>query len=310
VMVTGDRAEVAESVAAVCDIDEVLAERSPADKVEAVQFERRNGSTIMVGDGINDAPALAAADVGVAIGARGSTASSEAADVVLTVDRLDRLGDAIRIAQRALRIARQSVVVGMGLSLAAMGVAAAGFLPPAAGALLQEGIDIAVILNALRVLVGGPEQLRLGDDDAALSRRFVTEHQHLRAELEGIRDAADALGTESPTVALRRVRGVHLFLIDDLLPHEMAEDAELYPVLDRVLGGHDATGTMSRTHAEIAHLVRRLGRLLDEMPSDGPDEDDIVELRRVLYGLHAILRLHFAQEDEGYFSLIDDPPTP
>ena len=310
VMVTGDRAEVAESVAAVCDIDEVLAERSPADKVEAVQFERRNGSTIMVGDGINDAPALAAADVGVAIGARGSTASSEAADVVLTVDRLDRLGDAIRIAQRALRIARQSVVVGMGLSLVAMGFAAAGFLPPAIGALLQEGIDIAVILNALRVLVGGQEQLRLGDDDAALSRRFVAEHQHLRAELEGIRDAADALGTESPTAALHRVRGVHLFLVDDLLPHEMAEDAELYPVLDRVLGGHDATGTMSRTHAEIAHLVRRLGRLLDEMPSDGPDEDDIVELRRVLYGLHAILRLHFAQEDEGYFSLIDDPPKP
>ncbi len=310
VMVTGDRAEVAESVAAVCDIDDVLAERSPADKVEAVMFERRNGATIMVGDGINDAPALAAADVGVAVGARGSTASSEAADVVLSVDRLDRLGDAIRIAQRALGIARQSVVVGMGLSLAAMGFAAAGVLPPAVGAILQEGIDIAVILNALRVLGGGAQQLRLEETDAALGRRFGAEHQHLRVELEGIRDAADALGVEAPADALRRVQVVHLFLVDELLPHEMAEDSELYPVLNRVLGGHDATGTMSRTHAEISHLVRRLGRLLDEVPSEGPDDDDILELRRVLYGLHAILKLHFAQEEQGYFSLIDDPPKP
>ena len=131
-----------------------------------------------------------------------------------------------------------------------------------------------------------------------------------RVELEGIRDAADALGVEPPADALRRIKAVHRFLVDELLPHEMAEDSELYPVLNRVLGGHDATETMSRTHAEISHLVRRLGRLLDEMPAEGPDDDDILELRRVLYGLHAILKLHFAQEEQGYFSLIDDPPQP
>ena len=103
VLVTGDRREIAESVAAMVGVDEVFADRTPADKVEIVGMEHRYGPTIMVGDGINDAPALAAADVGVAIGARGSTASSEAADVVLTVDRLDRLGEALGRRQAGVR---------------------------------------------------------------------------------------------------------------------------------------------------------------------------------------------------------------
>jgi len=310
VMVTGDRADIAESVAAVCDIDDVLAERSPAEKLDAVRLERRAGPTIMVGDGINDAPALAAADVGVAIGARGSTASSEAADVVLTVDRLDHLGDALRIAQRAIFIARQSVIVGMGLSITAMAVAAAGWLPPTYGALLQELIDLAVILNALRVTTGQTDQPRLQDHDAELGRRFSGEHLQLRGDLERIRDAGDALGDEPPAQALTKVRAVHGFLVEEVLPHEEAEDSELYPVLARVLGGSDPTGTMSRAHAEIAHLIHRLGRLLDDIPATGPDSHDIQELRRVLYGLYAILRLHFAQEDEGYLSLVDETDTP
>ena len=152
VMVTGDRADVADKVGVVIGVDEVLAERTPAEKLDAVRLERRRAPTIMVGDGINDAPALALADVGVAMGARGATASSQSADAVLTVDRIDRLGEVAAVARRTGRIAMQSVIAGMGMSLAAMAVAGLGLLPAVWGALLQEGIDVAVILNALRAL--------------------------------------------------------------------------------------------------------------------------------------------------------------
>ena len=148
VLATGDRAEAASAVGALTGVDEVLAELTPGGKLDAVRREQQRAAVIMTGDGINDAPALALADVGVAMGARGSTASSEAADAVLTVDHLGRLGEATVLARRTRRIAMQSVLAGMGMSLAAMGVAAAGFLPPVWGALLQEGIDVAVILNA------------------------------------------------------------------------------------------------------------------------------------------------------------------
>jgi heavy metal translocating P-type ATPase len=306
VLVTGDREDAAQTVGAVIGVDEVFAERTPAEKVDAVRLEHRAGSTIMVGDGINDAPALALADVGVAIGARGATASSEAADVVLTVDRLDRLGEAVVIARRSLRIARESVVVGIAASFVAMVVAAFGYLPPTWGAVLQEIIDVAVIVNALRALRDTTSAARLRGEDAALSRRFSAEHRNLRPDVARIRTVADALDPERPVESLAMVRDIHRFLAEELGPHEEAEDATLYPVLAQLLGGNDPTATMSRAHVEIAHLIRRLGHVLDDIGPAGPDNDDIVELRRLLYGLHAILQLHFAQEDEGYLSLADD----
>lgn len=310
VMVTGDRAEVADMVGTVIGLDAVLAERTPAEKLDAVRAERAHGPVIMVGDGINDAPALALADVGVAMGARGATASAQAADAVLIVDRLDRLGEAVEIARRTRRIALESVLAGMAMSLAAMGVAAAGLLPAVWGAVLQEGIDVAVILNALRALRPAIPASRLTPGDIALTRRFQGEHETIRADIEELRGAADCLGLAAPDRALARVRRAHDRLVGEIAPHEQAEERELYPALDRLLGSPAATETMSRAHAEIARQVRRLGQLLAEIGDGPPDDADLADLRALLYGLYAVLRLHTAQEEESYLSLAEDVSGP
>ncbi len=169
VLASGDVQAVTEAVAAQLDIDETASEMTPERKVLLVARERDNGPVMMVGDGINDAPALATADIGVAIGARGAAASSEAADAVLLVDRLDRIAEAMTIARRARRIAMESVIAGIGMSLAAMVVAAFGYLLPVEGALLQEAIDVAVILNALRALGGDRKAAGIIDPEAQSS---------------------------------------------------------------------------------------------------------------------------------------------
>ena len=307
VLVTGDHPEVAEMVGAGIGADLVLAERSPEEKVEAVLAEHARGLTLMVGDGINDAPALAAADVGVAMGARGATASAESADAVLTVDRLDRLAEALLIARRSRSIAIQSVAAGMGLSLAAMVAAATGHLSPVAGALLQEVIDVAVILNALRALGGGRH--RPQPEGEELSQRYRAEHGLLLPDVDRLRKVADRLDELSPLQAKAELADLRRFLEERLVPHEKTEDATVYPLVARAIGGEDPTAAMSRAHLEIAHLARLFGRLVDELPPGDAEPltaDDLRDLRRILYGLHAVLRLHFAQEEEQYLPLLED----
>ena len=152
VMLTGDREATAERIAAQAGIRTVRANLLPADKVSAVrELERKYGTVVMVGDGINDAPALAAATVGIAMGEHGTAVSAEAADIVLLVDDIARVGDAMMISRRMRRIALQSIGVGLGTSFFLMVLASLGLIAPSVGAVMQEALDAAVILNALRV---------------------------------------------------------------------------------------------------------------------------------------------------------------
>lgn len=158
-MLTGDREEVARSVAGHLGITDVRAELLPGDKLAAVrELGPEMRPVVMVGDGVNDAPVLAAADVGIALGAKGSTAATESADAVIMLDDLRRVPLSVSVAKRTMRIASQSIGVGIGLSVILMILAARGGIQPAFGALLQEGVDVVVILNALRAHFG-PEHL-------------------------------------------------------------------------------------------------------------------------------------------------------
>ena len=306
VMATGDHPVVAEAVGAALGVDRVLAERTPEQKVEAVRAATAEGTTIMVGDGINDAPALAAADVGVAMGARGATSSSEAADVVLVVDRLDRLADAMQIAARSRSVAAQSAFLGMGLSLAAMVAATFGLLPPVGGALLQEAIDVIAILSALRALTERAPWRAEPKLPADLSARLQAEHRELIPALDRLAATADRLDRLGPEEASAALREADDFLQERILPHEEADDREIYPILAGLIGGDDPLAAMSLTHGEIFHLAGVFHRQIEGIGDEPPDTFD---LRRTLYSLHAILRLHFAQEEELYQSLDDTYPA-
>ena len=302
VLVTGDRADVAETVGRIVGVDTVLGDRDPADKLAAIQDESATARTVMVGDGVNDAPALAAAGVGVALAARGATASSEAADVVLTVDRVDALADAMIIARRSRRIALEAVLVGMGLSLAAMLVAAAGLLPPAAGAVLQEGIDLLAIGIALRALLPSPlHTVPMSPEDVETARRLRDGHDRVIAAVEQIRTVADGLHTRD--CRLEPVQDLLDRLEGELIPHERADEEELMPLVARALGP-SATTTMRRAHAEIEHQVSRLRRLLEGIEPGHVAPEDVTELRRLLYGLYAVCRLHNSQEEQDASVLV------
>jgi heavy metal translocating P-type ATPase len=299
VMVTGDRADAAETIGAALDLDAVLANRVPSDKVDAVATEQRLAPTLMVGDGINDAPALAAADVGIAMGARGASASSEAADVVILVDRLDRVADAVVIARRARAIAVQSIVAGLGLSGVAMALAAFGWLTPVASALAQEAIDVAVILNALRALVPARAHARHPMQPAAATA-LRKEHEQLDAALDRLRDIADALDEATPADAVALIAEANDIIAREIVVHERADETKVYPRLAKFFPDGAGLGAMSRAHREIQHLARLIARLATDLSPADADRYLVRDAQRVIETIESLVRLHNAQEEDIY----------
>ncbi|WP_291867420.1 heavy metal translocating P-type ATPase [Bradyrhizobium sp.] len=299
VMVTGDRAGAAQAIGAALDLDAVLAERVPSDKVDAVRSEQRLHPTIMVGDGINDAPALAAADVGIALGARGASASSEAADVVILADRLDRVGEAIAIAQRARRIAIQSIVAGMALSMLAMLAATFGWLLPVPAAIVQEVIDVAVILNALRALNPGYRHPG-GRMTEAAGRELHRNHLSLIGHLDRLRSIVDALDDAAPENAAALIVEANQVVQEQVVTHERDDEGHVYPQLARVLRESHGLAAMSRAHREILHLARLLARVAEDLPSENVDRYLIRDAQRLIEAVETLVRLHTAQEEDIY----------
>lgn len=160
-----------------------------------------------------------------------------------------------------------------------------------------------VILNALRALSGPVEWRRRWR--AGLPGGMHDGHWEQLPVVDWVRQVADRLGDVPPAMARRELAGLRRLLNERLLPHEAADDADLYPLVATVIGGADPIGPMNREHVEIRRLAGMLGRLVEELPEAGPTPADLRDLRRVMYGLHAVLRLHFAQEDDSYMSLFE-----
>jgi heavy metal translocating P-type ATPase len=299
VMVTGDRLGAAQAIGAALDLDSVLAERVPSDKVDAVRSEQRFHPTIMVGDGINDAPALAAADVGIALGAGGASASSEAADVVILADRLDRVGEAIMIARRARHIAVESIIAGMALSILAMLAGTFGWLTPVPAAIVQEVIDVAVILNALRALSPGRGTVRRSMT-AEAGRELHHNHVALIGNLDRLRSIVDALDDAVPERAATLIAAANRIVQDQVVVHERDDEGNVYPQLARVLRESHGLSAMSRAHREILHIARLLGRVAEDLPTEKVDRYLIRDAQRLIEAVETLVRLHTAQEEDIY----------
>ena len=306
VMLTGDRAAAAAPIGRALRLDAVLSGQAPADKIAAVRAESAAAPTVMVGDGVNDAPALAAADVGIAMGAHGTAAAAEAGDVVLLVDRVDRVAEAVAIATRSRRVALQAILLGMGMSGLAMGVAAAGYLTPLAGALVQEAIDVFAILYALSALRPGREDAvpaAVPPESGLVERQH--EHAGLRQLADALREAADAIGPAPASVA--GLADLEARLHRELVPHQREEERALYPEAARRLGGQDPMGPLIRMHAEMEGLAERIGVLRRLARDEAAWPGTARELRRALFALEALLRLHLAVEEEMMAAISAEP---
>jgi P-type E1-E2 ATPase len=151
IMLTGDKKEKAKEIGEALGLSQIISEVTPKEKLENVQNFQKENRVAMVGDGVNDAPALAIADVGIALGSHGKTATSDVADMVVLSQSIGKVYDVFHIAKKTIYLAKQGIFLGIGASFVAMLFSAFGFVSPLYGAILQEGIDVIVILNALRL---------------------------------------------------------------------------------------------------------------------------------------------------------------
>ena len=218
--------------------------------------------------------------------------------MVILVDRLDRVADAVVISKRARAIAVQSIVAGMALSGVAMAFAAFGWLSPVAGALIQEGIDVAVILNALRALVPGRHWGRtLMPPAAALALRL--EHEDLEKRLNRLREIADALDDADPSGAVGLIAEANR-VVREVVEHERSDESNVYPRLAKFLRDGHGLGAMSRAHREIMHLARLLDRLATDLAPTDADRYLVRDAQRVIEAIEALVRIHNAQEEDIY----------
>ncbi|HEY8260656.1 MAG TPA: efflux RND transporter periplasmic adaptor subunit, partial [Methylosinus sp.] len=220
-------------------------------------------------------------------------------DVVILVDRIDSVPEAVAIARRTRAIALQSIVVGMTLSGVTMAAAAFGFVTPVAGALIQEAIDIAVILNALRALGPGVAFRRTPMPETA-ARALREGHERIEASLDRLRQIADALDEAPPQRAADYILEADQLVGETILAHEREDESAIYPRISSFLPDGAALGAMSRAHREIRHQARLLARLSDGLRDNEPDKYAIRDGQRIIESIEALARLHNAQEEDIY----------
>jgi Hemerythrin HHE cation binding domain len=221
--------------------------------------------------------------------------SSQAAQAIILPNRLDGVGEAIVIAQRARRIAVQSIVAGIGLSGLAMLAATLGWLAPVPAAILQEVIDLTVIVNALRVLKPACRTRHVLP--AKIGAALHHDHVVLRRSLDRLRAITSALDDDAFESTPALIAEANDIVQEQIVRHECNDEASVYPKLARLLADRHGLAAMSRAHREILHLARSLARIVEDLPLERIDHYLVRDAQRVI---EAIVDVHTAQEDDIY----------
>ena len=299
VMVTGDRADAAETIGAALDLDAVLADREPADKVEAVATEQRQNPTVMVGDGINDAPALAAATVGIAMGARGASASSRGRRCRHS-DRPARprvrcpCNRTAHTPHRPAEHHRRTGLVRRRHGLCGDWFASAHRGRSDAGGDRRRGHSQRIARVEARPAMGHRTM------PASAATMLRSGHEKMESALDRLREIADSLDIATGTEAVGLISEADRIVRDQVIVHEREDENAIYPRVAAYLADRHGLGAMSRAHREIIHLARLLRRLADGLTPQDADLYVIRDAQRVIELIDALVRLHNAQEEDIY----------